>query len=102
MIEVLDKEWTKIKLIIFTDIEDRLLDIKMVKTSKSFNEIQEAVEACSTKNCLTCIHKDNTDAKCVHCAKKELESVIDILDKSGMVTVMSRPIGLTVYNGIKV
>lgn len=98
MIEILNKEWEKYKLVIFTSEEGILIDVKVIKTEFDIVELQKAVSELTNETCEECEKAD--ESICMMCKQSALEDIIKTLEKANVISNVEKSIGLKVYKGI--
>ncbi|MDD4276089.1 MAG: hypothetical protein PHO33_03830 [Clostridia bacterium] len=110
MIEVLNKEWNKYVLIIFTSEEGILLDVKVIKTELSKDDFQQKINDLQDDVCDECEKTDITlagaqsvgELACLICKQSAISEILSILEKENLITIVESTIGLKVYKGINI
>ena len=114
MIEVLNKEWNKYVLIIFTSEKGILLDVKVIKTELSRDDFQQKINDLQDDVCDGC-EKTNvcignrvtgndvsTTIEELICKQSAISEILSILEKENLITIVESTIGLKVYKGINI
>jgi hypothetical protein len=100
MIEVLNKEWNKYVLIIFTSEEGILLDVKVIKTELSKDDFQQKINDLQDDVCDEC--EKTEELACLICKQLAISEILSILEKENLITIVDSTIGLKVYKGINI
>jgi hypothetical protein len=101
MIDILNKEWLKYKLLICLTEDNEFVDIVLVKSELNKEEMQICIDMIKDK-CEDCTKKDTAVVDCVSCCKKKLEDIIEKMVATNQIEVLDKTIGLTVYKGITI
>lgn len=108
MIEVLNKEWNKYVLIIFTSEKGILLDVKVIKTELSRDDFQQKINDLQDDVCDECektdalVLSETSELACLICKQSAISEILSILEKENLITIVESTIGLKVYKGINI
>jgi hypothetical protein len=98
--EIFKDTFKDVKLVIFKDDENHLVDVRLIKADITYEELQELVVALSsTRDCDSCA---KTEDFCLPCSKTTVDEVIKKMIENKIATEVDGPLGLRVWNNISV